>query len=247
MKTTRLLEASARTIDAWQKRYDDPSENGLKNMGSGWRDEESKSDVIHNILNNELGIKNTVVDRIVGFGENFLDSWINAMKWSELGYEGNELIELFKEFDDPTENYLKSANNFEKIYDVYSDDNLETNFFSNDIYRKLIKSDRMYDSYDLKSFREIFSDFIDLKDKGFDNDILNNIFIDEIDGDVRQLADIKGRINSLEGVNSGNLRSNSIKSNEDIKKAIEDNIDRYLQNEDNVKYILDKIEKINKG
>ena len=121
-----------------------------------------------------------MLDKLYAFGEPFLDSWIKAMKWTELLRDDNELVQALSERD--IVNNITNASKFIKFYNTYAEGYFENKYLTNNVYRKLLTND---DTYKLNGneFINAFKIFDSVYSKYESNKnllkILSNVFLED--------------------------------------------------------------------
>lgn len=178
---------SSAIIQSWANNY--------KNAKSA----DEKLDVVKKALFESIGIDPHIVDKILSFGIGFVDRFVNAMKWEEIGRRDNPFIHLLYQLPSNDVAMLNNSQNFSKIYNVYTKELLDPEFFDNDVlYQKMILSDQLY-KFDQKEFSEFFDLFINLKDNGTSDTNLKYLFLEDpkdVNGsDFRTLSEVKHLIN----------------------------------------------------
>lgn len=185
MKVIRLNEASMSEIKMAEEAYDAAYGDG-------------KLEVVDQFLRDIVKIKTTspVLIAIKNFGINFVDKWVTAMRWDELGRDSNEFVNLLKTIDKDDCPVIRDINNFSKIYNVYSDGNIENDFINNSFWSTVVMRDlpqlELW-TRDDSDFRETMS-YIHtcMKDKGItDPDELSKIFFEEDGGSLKSVPEIR--------------------------------------------------------
>ena len=191
-----INEASTGYIEKWKTSYNEAN------------NEQEKLAVIEEALSTVIDDKD-VVDRIMSFGYGFLNKWINAMKWEELGYEGagtnyrfgNEFIILLNS-PNLNEEALKNTTNFSRAYNIYANnlidpEILEENTGRGDVYRKLLSDRRAY-QFSEGDVISMINIFLDLYQKGASDSVIKRIFLEDKEGstygDLNELPVVKERL-----------------------------------------------------
>lgn len=193
---SEATKVSSATISGWKGAW--------KNAQNG----DEKKNVFTSIMIGDLGYGN-IGKILLSFGLDFVDNWVDSMKLEELGNYKNDLIYLFdiSENNPDSYYYLRSKDNFIKLYNVYANGYLNKDYFTNattkDVFNELVNNSRMYQFND-DDFKTIFRTFDDLVDKGYTEDQLKDIFLekddkDEFNGDINQIPVINDNIKHLGG------------------------------------------------
>lgn len=246
MKVLRLTEASMSDIKMAEEAY---------NAAYG----DDKWNVVNQFLRDSVGFKSTsiVLIALKNFGIEFLDKWVNAMRWDEMGRDDNEFILLLKFIDevgDPNSPPIVDVDNFTKIYNVYSDGNVEKE------YTKINPSKDSYDfwqdvvfsndpSLELWSrgdddFRKTLEYLHDCIEESYDSNTLSAIFLEQ-DGKgpaIRSVAEIE-QVLSRNNI----LKSKNNKVSDQLKNLSDDQaknlISGLLQRDGMIEYASDIISK----
>lgn len=227
MRVFKLTEAagdSAR-VSSWQGAYNDA-------QGA-----EEKEQVFKNIFHRDLNLIN-VGDKLLSFGIDFIDNWLQAMKFAELDNKNNDLMALFKMSESNPDNwyYLKNKNNFKKLYNTYANDYLIKEYFNDnntsDVYNELINNPRMYQFND-DEYKSIFKTFNDLVNKGLDKGKLKFVFLEndkgKVTGDVNQIPTINNHIELINKRDNNNLSNTGrqLKSFDEVKYELNNILTKY--------------------
>lgn len=220
MKVKRLNEASYSDIqmaeEAWNAAYG-----------------HDKINILEEFLNN-IFTHDDVVKKLLEFGDNFLIKWVNAMKWEELGRDDNEFISLLDSIS--TDSLpLQSVDNFTKIYNVYSDGNIEESFINGggleeSFWRSIAvfggPKRELYTRND-KDFRLTLKYLHDSLEKQRNEKDLREIFFEDNGETIRSVADIEAHLrNKGDRVRRNNNSNTKNLSDDQAKEMLDDLLQR---------------------
>jgi len=220
MKVKRLNEASYSDIqmaeEAWNAAYG-----------------HDKINILEEFLNS-IFTHDDVVKKLLEFGDNFLIKWVNAMKWEELGRDDNEFISLLDSIS--TDSLpLQSVDNFTKIYNVYSDGNIEESFINGggleeSFWRSIAvfggPKRELYTRND-KDFRLTLKYLHDSLEKQRSEKDLREIFFEDNGETIRSVADIEAHlINKGDSVRRNNNSNTKNLSDDQAKEMLDDLLQR---------------------
>ena len=199
---------------------------------------EEKQNILLN-LSSLSGCK-TALNNIFKYGENFTDSWVDAMNWEELVRDDNEFVILMGE--NSIANKFKNLDDFVKIYNMYSDGSIEKKFLEEPVFKNLLMNSDTY-KFNEREFREVFklyniinSNFNNVDSKQLEN-ILQDIFYEDgSNGEhINSLNTIKTRVNKyVKNFDASNNDDTATKTNIDL-----DDID--FEDQNIVKDIINKL------
>lgn len=168
--------------------------------------------ILDEFLEDQADIPEDIVRKLNSLGYVFLNNWIKAMRWDELGRHTNEFAEILRRANtnDP---FLRSEDNFTKLYNSYAHENIEQRYLnpSSDygkVFTALYKDPRLYQENDLKNFIEIISLFDKLANSNTTPSQLKYIFFEVQNGEVTDIstfARIKEKVNKI-SPNSNNAK-----------------------------------------
>lgn len=229
MKVRRLNEASYSDIqmaeEAWNAAYG-----------------HDKIDILEEFLRNKIfDQKSKVVDKLLEFGDNFLIKWVDAMKWDELGRDNNEFMALLQTISEDSLP-LQTVDNFTKIYNVYSDGNIETSFIDGggleeSFWRSIAvfggPERELYSRSD-KDFRLTLKYLHDSLEKEYSEEDLKNIFFEDNGRTIRSVADIESHLRERGDIRRDSRNSDTKNLSDDQAKDL---LDDLLQRNGMINYI----------
>ena len=172
---------------------------------------------------------------ILNYGIDYVNRWVNAMKWVELGRGNNEFMNLLRMINDH-DAPLQSVDSFTKVYNAYSDGSISNDDLKNNFWKNIvIKNNPRLNLYTRSDdeFRDVLRLLNDCIEKGFDESKLTSIFYE---GDGKSLKSIAGIEQALKnsGVSTRNNRSQAQNLNDQQAREM---IDSLLQRQGIVDYI----------
>ena len=241
---------SINTIDAWKQQY----ENAVGN---------EKIEVVREILTPIIG-DNDKLNKILNFGLEFVDNWINSMKWVEIGNKDNEFIALLnndtviEDFNtgsslyEITDTMLNSKEDFIKLYNVYVNGDLDAALLresssEGDTYRALIGSQDI-SKISEGDIKQIVNIFLQLYDKGIKDPVLRDVFFSKENlgsGDREYTMNLNPLTQVLKNVQEFNIKSDAAKKRDTSEINIETgkkNIDSYISNDELRDYMIQAIQ-----
>lgn len=225
MKTVRLDEADVTSTNEAKSRYE-----------SAETDEE-KVDIVIEFLSNI--INNTgVLNSIENFGESHVISWVNAMRWDELGRDDNEFIKLLNNIGEGSIP-LSNFDNFSKIYNAYSDGSISNDYINdkNYLFEKMVLDNQLYESSD-KEFREYFKIYDRLKSNSrFSDEAINEIFLENPRSPATSKFNLLAVVQRKANNGGAEYNSNDVENNLDAAK---DMLDKLLNVEGIAEYLNSK-------
>ena len=210
MKVRRLNEAKYNTVQMAEEAYNAAYGN-------------DRLMVLAEFLEDNARIPRETIRIILNYGIDYVNRWVNAMKWVELGRGNN---------DAP----LQSVDSFTKVYNAYSDGSISNDDLKNNFWKNIvIKNNPRLNLYTRSDdeFRDVLRLLNDCIEKGFDESKLTSIFYE---GDGKSLKSIAGIEQALKnsGVSTRNNRSQAQNLNDQQAREM---IDSLLQRQGIVDYI----------
>lgn len=222
MKVRRLNEAKYNTVQMAEEAYNAAYGN-------------DRLMVLAEFLEDNARIPRETIKIILNYGIDYVNRWVNAMKWMELGRGNNEFMNLLRMINDH-DAPLQSVDSFTKVYNAYSDGSISNDDLKNNFWKNIvIKNNPRLNLYtrDDDEFREVLRLLDDCIEKGFDESKLTSIFYE---GDGKSLKSIAGIEQALKnsGVSTRNNRSQAQNLNDQQAREM---IDSLLQRQGIVDYI----------
>lgn len=222
MKVRRLNEAKYNTVQMAEEAYNAAYGN-------------DRLMVLAEFLEDNARIPRETIKIILNYGIDYVNRWVNAMKWMELGRGNNEFMNLLRMINDH-DAPLQSVDSFTKVYNAYSDGSISNDDLKNNFWKNIvIKNNPRLNLYtrDDDEFREVLRLLDDCIEKGFDESKLTSIFYE---GDGKSLKSISGIEQALNnsGVSTRNNRSQAQNLNDQQAREM---IDSLLQRQGIVDYI----------
>lgn len=222
MKVRKLNEAKYNTVQMVEEAYNAAYGN-------------DRLMVLAEFLEDNARIPRETIKIILNYGIDYVNRWVNAMKWMELGRGNNEFMNLLRMINDH-DAPLQSVDSFTKVYNAYSDGSISNDDLKNNFWKNIvIKNNPRLNLYtrDDDEFREVLRLLDDCIEKGFDESKLTSIFYE---GDGKSLKSIAGIEQALKnsGVSTRNNRSQAQNLNDQQAREM---IDSLLQRQGIVDYI----------
>lgn len=222
MKVRRLNEAKYNTVQMAEEAYNAAYGN-------------DRLMVLAEFLEDNARIPRETIKIILNYGIDYVNRWVNAMKWVELGRGNNEFMNLLRMINDH-DAPLQSVDSFTKVYNAYSDGSISNDDLKNNFWKNIvIKNNPRLNLYTRSDdeFRDVLRLLNDCIEKGFDESKLTSIFYE---GDGKSLKSIAGIEQALKnsGVSTRNNRSQAQNLNDQQAREM---IDSLLQRQGIVDYI----------